>query len=96
MLAINKKAKRDIIEIYKYSVINFGEHKADEYYLGLCERMENLANGFVMSTDYSFIKKGLRRANYEGHSIYYRTIEDENKVIILRVLGKYMEAIRHI
>lgn len=84
-----------MVGIYKYSVTTYGERKADEYYEGLEQRMNDLAYGEVVASfDYSHIKPGLRRTNYESHSIYYR--EEANGIVVSRVLGSRMEGALHI
>lgn len=94
-LILTHEAIEDMVGIYKYSVMTFGERKADEYYEGLEQRMDDLANGeAIISYDYNHIKAGLRRANYESHSIYYR--EENDSVVVSRVLHSRMEGALHI
>ncbi|HHS99452.1 MAG TPA: type II toxin-antitoxin system RelE/ParE family toxin [Thiomicrospira sp.] len=93
-LVIQNKAKEDIKQIYYYSLNHFGERKADEYYVGLTNRMEEVCSGFVVSSNYSHIRQGLRRTNYESHAIYYRI--NDQQVIILRVLGQSQDSFRHL
>lgn len=94
-LILKHEAVEDMVEIYKYSVVAFGERKADEYYEGLDKRLNELANGeVIVSYDYSFVSAGLRRVNYKSHSVYYR-VEAES-VIVSRVLNSRMDGARHI
>lgn len=94
ILVLTQDADADIDDIFEYSISTFGVKQAEKYYLALRDRVEEIANGFVHSTDCSHVKEGLRRANYESHAIYYR-VEGE-KVIILRILGQQQDTARHI
>lgn len=90
---ISEDAKTDIRKIYIYSYQKFGEEKADEYVDGLDIKLKDLP-GVLVSSDYSFVRDGLKRSNYESHAVYYR-IEDSD-VIVLRVLHQRMDPARHI
>lgn len=94
-LILKNEAVEDMVGIYKYSVMTFGERKADEYYEGLEQFMDDLANGEpVINYDYSHIKSGLRRINYQSHSIYYR--KEDDSFVVSRVLHSRMEGALHI
>jgi toxin ParE1/3/4 len=90
---ITEDAKIDIKEIYIYSYQNFGEAKADEYLDGLDAKLLNLPN-VLISSEYDFVREGLKRSNYEKHAVYYR-LEDDH-ILVLRVLHQLMDPARHI
>lgn len=75
----------DLEELYEYSIIHFGEVKADQYISGLISKFEVIANNNLLGTDRSKIKENLRLSTYESHSIYYLT--ENNGIYILRILG---------
>lgn len=93
-LIIQNNARLDIKNIYLYSLSQFGELKADEYFFGLNSHIEAIASGFVVSSDCGHVVDQLRRTNFKSHAIYYKLTDDA--VIILRVLGQAQEAQRHI
>lgn len=41
---LSNRADADLDGIYVYSWQTFGEARADEYYLGICERLKSLVN----------------------------------------------------
>jgi len=94
-LILKQEAVEDMVAIYKYSVATFGERRADEYYEGLEQRMDDLATGEVMiSYDYGYVREGLRRTIYESHSIYYR--EKEEDIVVSRILHSRMDVTLHL
>lgn len=91
----SKLAENDIKEIYKYSFIHFGEQQAEKYYKGLENKFEAILEKSAHNMDYSFIKAGLKRSNYNSHAIYYR-VSGKDELIIIRVLHQNMDELRHL
>lgn len=89
-----QKAESDIKEIYKYSFVNFGEAQAEKYHVGLEEKFRAILEKTAHNQDYSFIAKGLKRANFQNHAIYYRI--DGTELTIVRVLHQKMDELRHL
>lgn len=80
------EAENDLENIYFTSVLMFGLRQADEYYDGLIERFQFIADAPLLYPDVSHIREGYRRSVYEAHSIYYR-IESEH-IFIVRIIQK--------
>ncbi len=81
---LTNTAETEIDEIYEYTLTNFGLQIAQQYVLGLQERIEALHNGKISGEDFSFILPGLLRFEYMSHSIYYQLREKD--VLIVRVV----------
>ena len=70
---LTREAEADIVDIYRYSVENFGEVQADTYHDGLSDCFRLLADTPLIGRDYGFLRPGLRRYEHASHSVYYRS-----------------------
>lgn len=82
-------AERDLINIYLYGLEHFGHAQAERYAETLNGKMAVVAENPSFGTDYSFIKKGLRRYECVTHAIYYRTTA--SGILVLRILHGRMD-----
>jgi toxin ParE1/3/4 len=80
------EAEGDLDGIYYTGVVEFGLQQADDYYDGLMERFQRIADTPLMYPDVSFIREGYRRSVFGAHSIYYQ-IKAEH-VFIVRIIGQ--------
>jgi len=83
---LNKEAENNVIQLYRYGILNFGLDKANSYYEGLFERFEVLAQNPFLYGSVDHIRLGYRLSVYRKHSIYYRV--NGNEVQIMGVLGR--------
>lgn len=88
------KSDRDIIDIYKYTAVNFGLAKADDYLIKLYQQFERLGAQPGIGQAVSISKKSYRRFEYESHMIYFR--KRSKDILIVRVLHERMDAKRHL
>ena len=88
------KSDRDIIDIYKYTAVNFGFAKADDYLIKLYQQFERLGAQPGIGQAVSISKKSYRRFEYESHMIYFR--KRSKDILIVRVLHERMDAKRHL
>ena len=91
---LTREAEADVIDIYRYSVENFGETQADTYHDGLSDCFRLLADTPLIGRDYGFLRLGLRRYEHASHSVYYRLTD--TGLLILRVLHRRMDPARHL
>jgi len=91
---LTREAEADIVDIYRYSVENFGEAQADTYHDGLSDCFRLLADTPLIGRDYGFLRPGLRRYEHASHSVYYRLAD--TGILILRVLHRRMDPARHL
>ena len=83
---ISNEAKNDLIRIYRYGVIQFGEAQAEKYFSALYEQFESVAFNPELYQALDYIKPGYRRCPYKTDSIYFRV---ENDVVeIMAIVGR--------
>ncbi|ETW93061.1 MAG: hypothetical protein ETSY1_40900 [Candidatus Entotheonella factor] len=87
-------AQDDIERIYWDSYDTFGERQADIYHQGLVDCFEMLDDHPYIGRDYSEVRQGLRRYEYESHSVYYRVTD--TGPLILRILHRRQDPARHL
>jgi toxin ParE1/3/4 len=91
---LSKKADNDLDGIYVYSVENFGEAQADEYFLGLCACLRTLADNPRVGREASWLNPGLRWHRHERHLIFYM-IEGVD-IFVVRLLHEAMDVARRL
>ncbi len=92
-LTITYDADEDIRSIFDYTISEFGLNQAEKYYHGLQVKFSSILEGTAHIQDYSFVKEGLKRTNYQNHAIYHKTTKEQ--VSILRVLYQRMDQLKH-
>ena len=83
---LSQKAEEDIIRIYQYGVMRFGETQADQYYDAFFERFESIAKSPHLYPSADDIRQGYRKSVCGTDTIYYQ-IEETGTVEITRILG---------
>ncbi|WP_424973320.1 type II toxin-antitoxin system RelE/ParE family toxin [Dinoroseobacter sp. S76] len=91
---LSKDAEQDVIDIYLYTVENFGARQADRYVDELEERFKVIASSPKLGRRYDEVKAGVRRLAYESHSIYYTV--GSHGIFVLRILHQRMDPGRHL
>lgn len=66
------QAKGRLVEIYEYSLINFGERQADAYYMSLHDTFELLAGAPLMGRQFH----EFRRHEHDPYVIFYELADD--------------------
>ncbi len=82
------------MDIYLYSLKQFGEKQAEAYIDNLYQRFAQIAASPTSGRDFSDIYDGAWRINQQSHAIYYRLAE--NDVFVLRILHQSMDPARHL
>lgn len=83
---LTEQADEDIANILRQGILDFGLQKAEKYYDGLVDRLNNIAERPLMYQAVDEIKPGYRRSVYNVHSIYFQIYQTE--VLIIRILGR--------
>lgn len=81
IFALSNRARSDIKDIIRYTIVNFGNAQAEEYLDGLYYSFELLADNPKLGREW---KPGRRRYIYRMHSIYYRILPDSVLVTHIR------------
>ena len=82
------------MDIYLYSLEQFGEKQAEAYIDDLYQRFAQIAASPTLGRDFSDIHDGAWRINQQSHAIYYR--QAQQSIFVLRVLHQSMDPARHL
>lgn len=83
---ISNTAKEDLIRIYTYGVIRFGEKQAEKYFNAFFESLEKIAKNPFAYEAVDHIKEGYRRCISGVDTIYFRFNDDS--IEIITIIGK--------
>ncbi len=84
--SLSDRAQADLIGIYTYTVINFGETQAERYLGGLYDSFERLLDNPKLGKP---ARKNTRCYIYKSHYVIYHI--DGDTIKILRVIHTRME-----
>ena len=88
---LSERAKRDLVDIWRYTLENWSEEQAVRYYNKLMDGCEQIASTpYTSGRDYEEVRPGLRGMFCGKHIIFYRVIPKE-KVRIVRILHGKMD-----
>lgn len=91
---LTAEAETDLQNIADYTFETFGLSQAETYGLGLRSCFDALVDNPRIGRDYGHVKDGIRRYEYQSHSVYY-TITSFG-ILVLRVLHSRMDSGRHL
>lgn len=83
-----RRADQDLIDIYLYTVEQFGFAQAESYTKSMRQCIEILAESPRMGRAADHIRPGVRRHEHESHVIFYR--EDDSGILVLAVIHRRM------
>lgn len=90
---LTQAAERDLDEIYSYSFRQFGEARADAYFVALEDCLVRLAESPRLGRSIDRLRAGYRRFESQSRVIFYR--ETANGILVVRVLHERMYFDRH-
>ncbi len=90
----SKQADKDIESIHKYTYLNFGQKQAQKYSENLFNKIQSIAKNEIKGRRTDFIKEGIIKLEVGSHILLYK--EQQNSILIVRILHKSMDARRHI
>lgn len=88
------KAIQDIKLIYLYSLHHFGKKIAENYIKKIEKSFQSVTSEPNIARKCDYVSKKLRAINVESHVIFFKIIK--NQPVIIRVLHKSMDFIRHL
>jgi toxin ParE1/3/4 len=88
---ISAKAAEDIESIWLYTYENWSLEQADRYINLILDEVEYLAENPTSGKDFSPIRKSYFCSKVKSHLIFYRRIEKQNAIEIIRVLHQRMD-----
>ena len=87
---ISDSAHEDIEQIWFYTFQNWSKEQADRYVNLIFDEIEYLAENPNSGKDFSHVRKNYRYAKVKSHIIFYRNIEKQKRIEIIRVLHQRM------
>jgi len=93
LYVFSKEAENDLLEIYRYGFINYGESKVDLYIEVLKEKCQFLADMPNLGPDRDEFNPPVKIHHHRKHLIIY-VIEDDS-ILIVRVLHDRMDIQQH-
>jgi len=93
---ISERAKKDLVEIWHYTLEIWSEEQAIRYYSELLDGCERISkNPDTAGRSYDEVRSGLRGMLCWRHIIFYRLVSN-GKVRIVRILHGKMDYLRHL
>ncbi len=87
---VSIKASEDIENIWLYTLDNWSLEQADRYINLIFDEIEYLGNHPGSGKDYNFIRKNYRCSKVKSHLIFYRHIDKQNDIEVIRILHQRM------
>ena len=94
VFSVRKVADKDLEEILRYSINNWGAIRAERYIREIIESFQMLADNYAIGLNYNHIRPNIYAYRVVSHIVFYKPTK--NGVTILRVLYKSMDFKRHI
>jgi len=92
---LSVEASKDVAGIYIFSIRNFEFDQAKRYVKELEIFFLELSDRKELARDASMFAHNLKYYNFKSHVVFY--LKDENNtILIIRVLGKHMDFIQHL
>jgi toxin ParE1/3/4 len=88
-------ARRDVIEIGRFTTGKWGKRQRDKYLKQLDDAFKLLARQPEIGKDANDIKPGYRKYNQGSHTIFYRA-GTESKIVVIRILHNSMDIEHHL
>ena len=78
---LSEAADADLEEIFDYTAGQFSTEQAIRYLLGLENTFQNLCLHPKLGRERNEIRKNLRSISYESHTVFYRIIKDQVRIV---------------
>ena len=95
LFLLTNSAKKDVIEIGRYTASTWGKRQRDKYLKQLDDAFKLLGRQPELGKHADDLKKGYRKYNHGSHIIFYRTGTD-SKIVVIRILHKSMDVEKHL
>ena len=82
-------ATSDLLDIWNYTVAEWGENQAEMYLNELSSACNKLSDGIIQGIEIDFVRPRYRKVLSGKHAIYYT--RSENEIIIERILHQRMD-----
>lgn len=86
---LSNKAEIDLAEMYEFGIYKFGLSQAQQYFYGMHEAFNLLAENINLGRDASEFIADLKRFSFKAHTIFY--LQTTSGIFILRVLSQRVD-----
>ncbi len=93
-IVLTNDADHDLMEIYDYSLSNFGEKQADIYFNRLISYFDRLAIYPELGTKREELAAGIKSLTFHSHVIFYQILNDS--ILVVRILHHSRDFPKHI
>lgn len=80
---LTEEARADLRDIYRYGITRHGQAQADEYYDGLINKFQYIAENPELYQAVDYIRETYLRCVYGKHSIFYRIADDGVEIMTI-------------
>jgi toxin ParE1/3/4 len=84
-------AAKDMEDIWLYTFENWSKQQADRYINLIVDEIEFLSNNPKFGKNFSHIRSNYHCSKVKSHLIFYRLVEKQNTIEIIRVLHQRMD-----
>ena len=91
---LTPEAERDVENIWRYTLEEWGVEKANRYVDDIVESFGLLVDSPGLGAPCDHIRQGYRRVIFREHAIYYYPTDDG--IAVIRILHRRMDAQRHL
>ena len=91
---LSSTAELDIGNLYTYGVLEYGLRQANQYFDGLIEQFELLAENPNIGYNSNELAPNLQKFPYGRHILFFTNTD--TGILIIRVLGKEMDFKKHL
>ncbi len=93
LLEISEAADNDIVDIYSYTAVKFGQTQAVDYLVGLDQLLISLTSNVLIGRERNEIRTSLRSIPYVAHVVFYRILPD--RIRIVRIIHASRDLPKH-
>ena len=86
---LSNKTEIDLAEMYEFGIYKLGLPQAQQYFYGMHEAFNLLAENINLGRDASEFIADLKRFSFKAHTIFY--LQTTSGIFILRVLSQRMD-----
>jgi len=91
---LSERARNDVVEIARYTTLQFGAGQRQVYQGKLMDCFRNLSDNPELGKKADEVKAGLRMLVCQSHVIFYK-LDDADNVLIARVMHSRADPHRH-
>lgn len=93
---LSPAARADLKSIWDYTTEHWGAGQAEAYLRDIERGVERVVQNPLMGRRCDEVRQGYRRHSVGSHTLYYRIVDGDDVVDVVRVLHKGMDVDQHL